>query len=109
MIGRLVCFRDPILAPAAWKAGNHDEVIQTPSGAPYVGSYGYGGFTNFANPVVRKYQIDIAVAAARAGVDEILYDYVRRPDGPLSTMAFPGLKGTAEASIVSFLAGPAPR
>ena len=45
---------------------------------------------------MRRYQIDIAVAAAKAGVDEILYDYVRRPDGPLSTMVFPGLKGTPE-------------
>ncbi len=102
VIGRLVCFNDPTLAQAAWKAGRRDEVVQTPEGG-YYGST-YGGFTNFANPVVRRYQIDIAVAAAKAGVDEILYDYVRLPDGPLSTMTFPGLKGTPEQSIVSFLA-----
>ncbi len=101
VIGRLVCFRDPIMAAKAWKAGKRDEVIQTRDGQQYGG---YGGFTNFANPVVRRYQIDIAVAAAKAGVDEILYDYVRRPDGPLSTMAFPGLKVTPEQSIASFLA-----
>jgi peptidoglycan/xylan/chitin deacetylase (PgdA/CDA1 family) len=102
VIGRLVCFNDPKFAQAAWQAGKHDEVIQTPDGG-YYGST-YGGFTNFANPVVRKYQIDIAVAAAKLGVDDILYDYVRRPDGPLSTMKFPGLKGTPEQSIASFLA-----
>jgi peptidoglycan/xylan/chitin deacetylase (PgdA/CDA1 family) len=101
VIGRLVCFRDAILAGAAWKAGRRDEVIQTPSGEKYGG---YGGFTNFANPVVRRYQIDIAVAAAKLGVDDVLYDYVRRPDGPISTMAFPGLKGSPERSIASFLA-----
>jgi peptidoglycan/xylan/chitin deacetylase (PgdA/CDA1 family) len=101
VIGRLVCFRDPIMAEAAWKAGDRDEVIQTPDGQRYGG---YGGFTNFANPVVRRYEISIAVAAAKAGVDEILYDYVRRPDGPPTTMVFPGLKGTPEQSIVSFLA-----
>ncbi len=101
VIGRLVCFRDSVLAGAAWKAGERDEVIQTPDGQQYGG---YGGFTNFANPVVRRYQIDIAVAAAKVGVDDVLYDYVRRPDGPLSTMAFPGLKGTPERSIASFLA-----
>ncbi len=101
VIGRLVCFRDPTFASAAWKAGKHDEVIQTPDGSEYGG---YGGFTNFADPVVRRYQIDIAVAAAKVGVDEVLYDYVRRPDGPISTMVFPGLKGTPEHSIVSFLA-----
>ena len=36
-------------------------------------------------------------------MDDILYDYIRRPDGPLDTMKFPGLKGGAQASIVSFL------
>jgi hypothetical protein len=101
VIGRLVCFRDPIMAAAAWKAGERAEVIQTPDGSRYGG---YGGFTNFANPVVRSYQIAIAVQAARAGVDEILYDYVRRPDGPISSMTFPGLRTTPEQSIVSFLA-----
>ena len=39
----------------------------------------YGGFTNFADPVVRKYNIDVAREAAAAGVDDILYDYIRRP------------------------------
>jgi peptidoglycan/xylan/chitin deacetylase (PgdA/CDA1 family) len=101
VIGRLVCFRDRIMAGTAWKAGDHNQVVQTGDGQRYGG---YGGFTNFANPVVRRYQIDIAIAAAKVGVDEILYDYVRRPDGPLATMSFPGLKGTPEQSIVSFLA-----
>jgi hypothetical protein len=101
VIGRLVCFRDPVLASAAWAAGRRDEVIQTPDGQKYGG---YGGFTNFANPAVRQYQIDIAVAAAKAGIDDVLYDYVRRPDGLLSTMTFPGLKGTPEESIATFLA-----
>ncbi len=101
VIGRLVCFRDPLMAQAAWKAGDHDQVIQTPDGKLYGG---YGGFTNFADPVVRRYQIGVAVAAAKAGVDEILYDYVRRPDGPLSSMTFPGLVGTPEQSIAAFLA-----
>ncbi len=53
--------------------------------------------------MVRQYNIDIAKEAAGLGVDDILYDYVRRPDGPLDTMVFPGLKGGAQASIVSFL------
>ena len=103
VIGRIVAFRDPVLASYAWKHGERDEVIQTPDGGQYLGS-GYGGFTNFANPVVQRYNVDVAVAAAKAGVDEILYDYVRRPDGPLSTMSFPGLKGSADAAIATFLA-----
>jgi len=101
VIGRLVCFRDPIAAADSWQAGRRAEVIQTPSGEPYAG---YGGFTNFAHPAVRKYNIDVAVAAAKLGVDEILYDYVRRPDGPSAAMVYPGLRGTPERAIVRFLA-----
>jgi hypothetical protein len=102
VIGRLVCFNDPAYAQWAWQNGRRDQVIQTADGS-YYGST-YGGFTNFANPVVRRYHIAIAVAAAKLGVDDVLYDYVRRPDGPLSTMRFPGLKTTPERSIASFLA-----
>ncbi|HUF02486.1 MAG TPA: putative glycoside hydrolase, partial [Gaiellaceae bacterium] len=100
VIGRLVCFRDPIHAQAAWRAGRRSEVVQAPGGGPYAE---YGGFTNFADPVVRKYNIDVGVAAAKLGVDEILYDYVRRPDGPISSMRFPGLEGTPERAVTSFL------
>ena len=100
VIGRIVAFRDPILARYAWDHGDREQVIQAPGGSAY---QGYGGFTNFADPVVRQYNIDVATEAARAGVDDILYDYVRRPDGPLETMVFPGLKGGAQAAIVSFL------
>jgi hypothetical protein len=100
VIGRLVCFRDPILAAAAWKQNRRAEVVQTPQGTPYAG---YGGFTNFADETVRGYNIDVALAAAKVGIDEVLYDYVRRPDGPLSQMVFPGLHGSPERSIVAFL------
>jgi peptidoglycan/xylan/chitin deacetylase (PgdA/CDA1 family) len=101
VIGRLVCFRDPVLASAAWRRGQRDRVVRTPDGGLYAGDY--GGFTNFANATVRKYNIDVAVAAARAGVDDVLYDYVRRPDGPRSSMVFPRLRGTPERSIVEFI------
>jgi peptidoglycan/xylan/chitin deacetylase (PgdA/CDA1 family) len=100
VIGRIVCFRDPIHAKAAWEAGRRDEVVQNAEGGPYSG---YGGFTNFASPAVRRYNIALAKAAVEQGVDEILYDDVRRPDGPLSSMRFPGLRGTPEAEIVGFL------
>jgi len=100
VVGRVVAFRDPILAKHAWENGNRHQVIQSPGGGLYTQ---YGGFTNFSDPEVRRYNIDIAVEAAAAGVDDILYDYIRRPDGPLDTMVFPGLKGGAQQSIVSFL------
>ncbi len=100
VIGRLVAFRDPIAATAAWKSGRRNEVVQAPDGTEYSG---YGGFSNFANPAVRRYEISIAVAAARDGVDDVLYDYVRRPDGPITKMVFPGLRGTPTQAIVEFL------
>ncbi len=100
VMGRIVAFRDPIHAKYAWDHGDRNQVIQTPDGQPYAG---YGGFTNFANPVVRQYNMDIAKEAAQRGVEDIIYDYIRRPDGPLDTMKFPGLKGGAQRSIVAFL------
>jgi hypothetical protein len=102
VIGRLVAFRDPVLAKWAWTNGRKDLVIQTPDGGAYSG--GYGGFTNFANPEVQKYNVDIAEAAANAGVDDVLYDYVRRPDGPLAAMVVPGLDGDPSIAVTGFLA-----
>lgn len=100
VVGRLVAFRDPVLARAAWRRGQKDQVIQAPNRTPYAK---YGGFTNFASPAVQRYNIDIAVEAARAGVDDILYDYIRRPDGPLKSMRFPGIKGPPEKAIAGFV------
>ena len=101
VIGRVVAFRDPILADAAWKKGDTDWVVQNAAGGP-LGAY--GGFANFANPDVQAYNLAIAQEAARAGVDEILWDYVRRPEGPLSSMVFPGLEGSVADAISGFLA-----
>src|SRR5439155_2500030 len=52
VIGRLVCFRDPVAAAAAWQAGRRAEVVQAPDGEPYAG---YDGFTNVASEAVRRY------------------------------------------------------
>jgi hypothetical protein len=100
VVGRVVAFRDPVLAKAAWARGNKDWVVQDAAGQP-LGAY--GGFSNFANPDVQAYNLAIAEEAARAGVDEILWDYVRRPEGPLSSMAFPGLQGSVADAISGFL------
>ncbi|MFF3749922.1 putative glycoside hydrolase [Streptomyces sp. NPDC002018] len=107
VIGRIVAFRDHKLANAAWKAGKRNQVVLTPEGQPYGagGHYGALSFTNFADPTVRKYNQDLAVEAAKLGFDDILYDYVRRPDGPLSKMRFPGIgSSTPEESITTFVA-----
>ena len=97
-----VAFRDPVLAEWAWTHGRRELVIQTPSGDAYSG--GYGGFTNYVHPAVQAYNVDLAVAAAMLGVDDILYDYVRRPDGPPGSMVVPGLRGEPADAVVGFLA-----
>jgi len=95
-----VAFRDPVLAKAAWERGNKDWVVQDDAGQP-LGAY--GGFSNFANADVQAYNLALAAEGARAGVDEILWDYVRRPEGPMSSMVFPGLQGSVADAIGGFL------
>ncbi|MEX0705436.1 MAG: putative glycoside hydrolase [Nitriliruptoraceae bacterium] len=100
VIGRIVAFADPVLARWAWDNDRRDMAIQTSDGEMFTGHY--SGFANFAHPDVVAYNIDIAVEAARLGVDHILWDYIRRPDGRVSSMHFEGLEGTPEDGIVAF-------
>lgn len=101
--GRIVAFRDPTLAGWAWGNGHPDWVVQDPAGRPYSSGYGAIAFTNFADPEIRRYNIDLAAEAARLGFDGIMYDYVRRPDGPLDGMRFAGLAESPTDSIAHFL------
>jgi hypothetical protein len=104
VIGRVVAFNDPKLAAYAEAHHKNAWFIQNPNGTKYLYGYNKHGFTNFANPDVRKYNQDIAVEAIKGGFDDIVYDYIRRPDGKIEGMRFPGLKGNPEDAIVSFLA-----
>ncbi|MEU7221451.1 putative glycoside hydrolase [Nocardia iowensis] len=103
VVGRIVAFRDKTMAEWAWHTGRHDWVIQNPAGQPYSSKYGPIAFTNFAHPEMRKYNIDLAVEAAKLGFDGIMYDYIRRPDGALSQMHFPGSTESPTVSIAEFL------
>ncbi|HJQ96283.1 MAG TPA: putative glycoside hydrolase [Acidimicrobiia bacterium] len=107
VIGRLVVFRDPVLAAWAVEQGETDWIVQNPDGTPY-GQY--GGYTNPFSTDVWEYNIAIGEEAARLGVDDILYDYVRRPDAYMDQLRFP-LQGnqTAEDAIVGFLEASEPR
>ncbi|MFE3541538.1 putative glycoside hydrolase [Nocardia sp. NPDC059177] len=104
VVGRIVAFRDPTVAAWAWHSGRPDWVVQNPSGQPYSSHYGPIAFTNVAHPDVRQYNIDLAVEAGRLGFDGIMYDYVRRPDGSLSSMYFAGLTTTPATAVADFLA-----
>src|SRR5437763_10605122 len=100
LVGRLVCFRDPKLAQWAWTHGHRDMVIQDrATGQPWAGRYGQYSFTNFANPIVRQYNIELAAEAARLGFDDVLFDYVRRPDGPPARLLYPGLHVDPQVSV----------
>ncbi len=101
VVGRVVNFRDPRLAAYAVETGRMDWVVQNPDGTAF-GKY--GGFTNPFNREVWEYNIALAEEAALLGVDDIMYDYVRRPDENIERMIFPGQVGTPEEAIVEFLA-----
>jgi hypothetical protein len=104
VIGRLVCFLDPVLAQWAWANGQPQMVVQSADGtAPLDNNYGSAAFTNFADPTVQQYLTDLAVEAAELGFDEILYDYIRRPEGKLTAMTVPGLVAPAEVEIARFV------
>jgi hypothetical protein len=103
VIGRVVAFRDPLLTKAMWQRGQKDWVVQDAKGQA-LGAY--GGFANFANPDVQAYNLAVAEEGAKAGMDEILWDYVRRPEGPIDSMVFPGIPSAdagVTSSVVEFL------
>ena len=84
LIGRVVMFEDPYLT-----SKRPDMAIQARGGGIFT-SNGLG----WANPYDKRvwdYDVDIAEAAARAGFDEIMFDYVRFPsDGDVSSAVYPG-------------------
>jgi hypothetical protein len=100
VMGRIATFNDPILAGAAWNAGQADQVIQNPDGE----AYGNARFTNFAHPEVQKYNLDIALDAVSRGVDHIVWDEVRLPGDPSEDPIVPLLQGQASDALVGFLA-----
>ena len=110
VIGRIVAFRDGPLARWASENDRMDMVIQDNDGDLLSK---YGGFTNVANADVRQYNIDLAEEAIDRGVDEILWDYVRRPEGDIEKMVLPRAAGPRgwlrgpggrNDTVVSFLA-----
>jgi hypothetical protein len=85
LIGRVVVFEDPVLAEK-----RPDMAIRSSDGSIWHTSQGLA-WTNPYDRRVWRYNVDIAAAAARAGFDEIQFDYVRFPsDGDLSLIRYPG-------------------
>jgi hypothetical protein len=96
LIGRVVCFEDPILAEK-----RPELAIQTTTGEVWRNHAGLG-WTNPYDKRVWDYNLEIAKAAVRAGFDEIQFDYVRFPsDGDIESAVFPGKRREAMAVTIA--------
>jgi hypothetical protein len=96
LIGRVVCFEDPYLSK-----GRPDLAIRTTGGGIWVNHAGLG-WTNPYDQRVWDYNLRIAQAAARAGFDEIQFDYVRFPsDGDIESAVFPGKRNERMATTIA--------
>jgi hypothetical protein len=99
LIGRVVVFEDPLLARA-----RPDLAIQRSDGSVWTTASGLG-WVNQYQQKVWQYNVDVAAAAATAGFDEIMFDYVRFPtDGDVAAAVWPGKRGESRAdTIAAFL------
>jgi len=88
LIGRIVVFEDPILS-----ARKPALAIRTRDGGVWRNDAGLG-WVNPYDERVWDYNVAIGRAAARAGFDEIQFDYVRFPsDGPIENAVFSEARG----------------
>jgi hypothetical protein len=96
LVGRLVVFEDPVLTskrPAF--------AIHTSDGSVWRNSAGLG-WSNPYDKRVWKYNVDIAVAAAKVGFDEIQFDYIRFPtDGDLGAAVYTGKQAEKRVATLS--------
>lgn len=97
VIGRIVCFKDPMLAEArpdlAIQDKNKNALLYKLEGKkPFVNPY---------NQTIWQYNIDIAKEAIAMGVDEIQFDYIRFPTGGTTSGATPyfGAEGTVPTKV----------
>ncbi len=96
LIGRVVVFEDPRLS-----AGRPELAIKNPDGSIWRNHAGLG-WTNPYDKRVWDYNVSIAEVAARAGFDEIQFDYVRFPtDGDVDSIVFPGKTSTPPSWVIA--------
>ncbi len=102
VVGRIVAFKDPLLGKYAVANNKMSMVVQDKSGNAYhAGSYGTAAFTNLANPDVQQYQTDLAVEATKLGFDAIMFDYIRRPEGPIGSEVYPGIGNQQAQDVIA--------
>jgi len=100
LIGRVVVFEDSTLS-----AARPALALRRRDGSRWTSNAGLGWVDEYS-PAVWKYAVDVGAAAARAGFDEIQFDYVRFPsDGDLSAIVYRGRRAEPKgATIAGFLA-----
>jgi hypothetical protein len=96
LIGRVVVFQDPYLARA-----RPDMAVRTRGGGIWETTQGLA----WVNPYDRRvwdYAVSVAAAAARAGFDEIMLDYIRFPsDGDVGSAVYPGKTSERKGEVIS--------
>jgi len=96
LIGRVVMFEDPRLSE-----GRPDLALHNPDGSVWHNDAGLG-WTNPYDRRVWDYNVSIAEVAARAGFDEIQFDYVRFPsDGDVQNIVFPRKTATPPGWVIA--------
>jgi hypothetical protein len=96
LIGRVVVFEDPRLSEGA-----PELAIKNADGSVWRNHAGLG-WTNPYDRRVWDYNVSIAEVAARAGFDEIQFDYVRFPtDGDIDQAVFPGKTSTKPGWVIA--------
>ena len=98
LIGRIVVFKDDPLAKA-----RPDLALRTAEGAIWKDREGLSWPDPF-NKTVWNYNVDLAEEAARAGFDEIQFDYVRFPDSMEPVYPVPNTEENRVKAITGFLA-----
>jgi hypothetical protein len=95
LVGRVVVFEDPVLSRTRPELAvrRHDSAV-----------WRDGAGLGWVNPYDRRvwrYNVDIAVAAAKAGFDEILFDYTRFPsDGDVGSAVYANPRHIAKSDVI---------
>lgn len=98
VIARIVVFKDNVLAQA-----RPDLAVKTAGGTVWHDNEHLAWTDPFAQ-AVWDYNVGLAVEAARAGFDEIQFDYLRFPDAGGLVFSNPSTERTRVAAIAGFLA-----
>ena len=95
LVGRIVVFEDPVLSHA-----RPELAVRRSDGSVWRDAAGLG-WTNPYDKRVWEYNVDVAVAAARAGFDELMFDYVRFPsDGDVESAAYRNPRALAKREAI---------